>query len=259
MPTPTQAGRKAKILFLDIETLPNISYTWGKYEQNAIDFKQEWCLATYAAKWVGGKVFSKSLPDYEGYKPWSYDDSKLAADLWKLFDEAEIIVAHNGDAFDIKKANARFIFHGLNPPAPYKSVDTKKVIKAVAKLNSNKLDDIGKHFGIGEKIKTDFSLWLGCMSGEMKSWKQMCRYNEQDVLLLEKVYNRLLPWAKNHPNLGTIVSEFCCPKCGSKAMQSRGMAITTGMKYRRYQCQQCGGWARQNFDGHKPTIYSNCQ
>jgi predicted RNA-binding Zn-ribbon protein involved in translation (DUF1610 family) len=255
----TQVARKSKILFLDIETLPNISYTWGKYEQNVIDFHQEWCLATYAAKWIGGKVFSKSLADYPGYKPWSYDDRELAQDLWNLFDEAEIIVAHNGDAFDIKKSNARFIFHRLNPPSPYKTVDTKKVAKAVAKFNSNKLDDLG-HILIGEKkIKTDFALWHGCMSGNKKSWKQMLRYNEQDVLLLEKTYQRLLPWAKHHPNLGTIVNEFACPKCGSKALRSHGMAMTTTMKYRRLQCENCGGWTRQNTEGHKPSIYSNCQ
>jgi hypothetical protein len=259
MPTkPTQAARKAKILFLDIETLPNISYTWGKYEQNVIDFHQEWCLATFAAKWLGGKVFSKGLPDYPGYKPWSYDDSKLAADLWKLFDEAEVIIAHNGDQFDIKKANARFLLHHLEPPSPYKTVDTKKIAKAVAKFNSNKLDDLGEHLGEGRKIKTEFSLWRGCMTGDAKSWSKMCRYNEQDVLLLERVYNRLLGWAKNHPNLGTIVNDFCCPKCGSKALQSRGMAVTTAMKYRRFQCQECGGWTREAINGFKPSVYTNC-
>ena len=255
----TQIARKAKILFLDIETLPNISYTWGKYEQNVIAFKQEGCLATYAAKWAGGRVFSKSLPDYEDYKAGSYDDSKLTADLWALFDEAEIIVAHNGDQFDIKKTNARFLFHRLQPPSPYKTVDTKKMAKRVARFNSNKLDDLGEHLGEGRKLKTDFELWLGCINGDKKSWSKMCRYNERDVILLEKVYTRLLGWSKNHPNLGTMAGEFCCPKCGSKAMKSHGMQFTTTMKYRRLQCQNCGGWSRENINGFKPSIYSNAQ
>jgi hypothetical protein len=150
---PTLIASKAKILFLDIETLPNVSYTWGKYEQNVIAFKQEGCIATYAAKWMGGKVFSKSLRDYKGYESFSYDDSKLVADLWKLFDEAEIIVAHNGDQFDIKYSNARFIFHSLNPPSPYKTVDTKKAVKAVARFNSNKLDDLGELLGLVARSK----------------------------------------------------------------------------------------------------------
>lgn len=256
---PSQLARKAKILFLDIETLPNISYTWGKYEQNVIDFHQESCLATFAAKWLGGKVFSRSLPDYEGYKPWSYDDKELTADLWKLLDEAEIVVAHNGDQFDIKFSNSRFITHGLKPPAPYKTVDTKRLAKRVARFNSNKLDDLGEHLGEGRKIKTDFRLWRGCMSGDKKAWARMCRYNEQDVLLLEKVYHRLQGWAKNHPNIGTITREFCCPKCGSKALKQQGMTVTSTMVYKRLQCQQCGGWVRENMNGFKPSVYSNCQ
>lgn len=256
---PTQAARRAKILFLDIETLPNISYTWGKYDQNVIAFQQEGCLATYAAKWLGGKVFSKSLPDYKGYEPWSYDDKSLTEDLWKLFDEAEIIVAHNGDSFDIKVATAKFLLHNLKPPSPYKTVDTKKAVKRVARFNSNKLDDLGETLHEGRKIKTDFELWQGCMRGDKKAWAKMCRYNEQDVILLEKLYHRVLPYIKNHPNLGAIASKFCCPKCGSQALQSRGTQITTTMRYQRFQCQQCGGWTRETINGLKPTVYANCQ
>jgi hypothetical protein len=256
---PTQLGRRAKILFVDIETFPNISYTWGKYEQNVIAFKQEGCLATYAAKWLGGKVFSKSLTDYEGYEPWSYDDKALTLDLWKLFDEAEIIVAHNGDSFDIKVATSRFLLHKLPPPAPYKTVDTKKAVKRVARFNSNKLDDLGETLREGRKIKTEFSLWEGCMRGDKKSWSRMCRYNEQDVVLLEKLYHRVLPYIKNHPNIGTITRDFCCPKCGSKALESRGMGITQNVCYRRFQCRQCMGWTRENMNGFKPSCYTNAQ
>lgn len=255
----TQARSRAKILFLDIETFPNIGYTWGKYEQNVIEFQQERCLATFAAKWLGGKVFSHSLPESKHYKPWSYDDKELVTELKTLLDEAEIVVAHNGIAFDVKVINSRLIYHGLTPPSPYKTVDTLKSARGVAKFNSNKLDDLGSVMGLGRKIKTDFALWLGCMNGDAKAWAKMCRYNEQDVVLLEKVYDRLLPWMKNHPNIGTITNHIACPKCGSKALQSRGMSITTVMKYRRFQCQNCGGWTRENVNGFKSNIYANCQ
>jgi hypothetical protein len=254
---PTMARSKVRILFLDIETLPNIGYTWGKYEQNVIDFQQQGCIATFAAKWNGGKVFAKALPDYKGYKPYSYDDSKICEDLWKLLDEAEIVVAHNGDQFDVKVINSRFIFNKLKPPAPYKTVDTKKVVKGAARFNSNKLDDLGEMLGEGRKIKTDFSLWLGCIQGDKKSWNKMVKYNKQDVLLLEKVYERLLPWAKRHPNIGTLTNSHVCPKCGGTAMQSRGMMLTTTMKYRRFQCTTCGGWSRESVNGLKSNNYTN--
>lgn len=235
---------KPRILLIDIETLPNQSYTWGKYDQNVIAFKQESCIATFAAKWLDEPVFAKALPDYKGYKAGSYDDKALVQDLWELVNEADIIIAHNGNSFDIKIIQGRFIFHGLTPPAPFKTVDTKLMVKKVARFNSNKLDDLGELLGEGRKIKTDFDLWLGCINGDMRSWARMVRYNKQDVILLEHIYKRLLPWSTNHPNVGIGLDGERCPNCGGTKLQSRGYAVALTRRYKRFQCQQCGSWGR---------------
>lgn len=233
-----------KILFVDVETLPNIAWTWGKYDQNVLGFEQQTCIATYAAKWRGQEVFAKALPDYKGYKAGSYDDKALVKDLWDLLDKADIAVAHNGKDFDFRVITGRFLFHGLLPPAPYKIIDTKLISSRVARFNSNKLDDLGKHFGFGEKIKTNFDLWLGCMRGDLKCWSDMVKYNKQDVRLLEKVYDRFLPYIVDHPNLAIFREDEVCPKCGSKNLKSWGIRITTTRSYRRFRCLDCGGWAR---------------
>jgi DNA polymerase elongation subunit (family B) len=232
------------ILFVDIETFPNLAFVWGKYQQDVIRFKQESCVATYAAKWLGKPVFAKALPDYVGYKPNSYDDRALIADLHALLDKADIVVAHNGDNFDIRVIKGRFIFHNMKPPSPFKTVDTKKVARKVARFNSNKLDDLGSLIGAGRKIKTDFDLWQGCINGDAKSWARMVRYNKKDVVLLEKLYLRLLPWITNHPNHGVLTLGAICPKCGSKSVTSRGYAATATRRYKRFQCNKCGGWGR---------------
>lgn len=232
---------KPKILFLDLETFPNQAFVWGTYDQNVIRFIKQGCIATYAAKWLDEPVFAKALPDYKGYKSGSYDDKALVKDLWKLLNEADIVVAHNGDEFDVKVCKGRFIFHELTPPSPFKTVDTKKVAKKVARFNSNKLDDLGQLLGIGKKIKTDFDLWQGCIDGDLASWNQMVTYNKKDVILLEKMYKRFLPWMNNHPNYSETTE---CPKCGSRNVQSRGTARTTTRMYQRFQCQDCGGWHR---------------
>jgi predicted RNA-binding Zn-ribbon protein involved in translation (DUF1610 family) len=236
-------AKRPRILFLDIETFPNIAYVWGKYEQNVIRYTRETCLATFSAKWQGeSKMISRGLDDYPGYKAGSYDDTLLVKDLWKLFDEADMIVAHNGDQFDIKVSQARFIFHKLNPPTPFKTVDTKKVAKGAFKFNSNKMDDIGSLLGLGRKIKTDFDLWEGCINGDPVMWARMKRYNNYDVTLLERLYNRMLPWADKHPNFTT--GEVACPKCGSFDINYRGTQRAVTRSYNRFQCQKCGGWGR---------------
>jgi hypothetical protein len=84
------------------------------------------------------------------------------------------------------------------------------------------------------------------MDRKKEAWATMEAYNKQDVLLLERVYDRLLPWITNHPNLSAHGDTFCCPKCGSVDYQQRGYAIQLGGKYRRYQCKPCGGWFRLN-------------
>jgi DNA polymerase elongation subunit (family B) len=234
---------KPKILILDIETFPNLGYTWQRYEQNVIRFTQEKCIATFSAKWLGQKkVISKSLPQYPGYAPGSYDDKALCLDLHKFFDYADVIVAHNGDQFDVRFAQSRFIFHGFRPPSPFKTVDTKKVAKRVANFNSNKLDDLGKILLGTQKIKTDFDLWEGCIKGDPKAWKRMIRYNEKDVLMLERLYLRLLPWCKNHPNF--TGQREACPKCASFNIHWKGVMRTTTRSYFRFQCQDCGGWGK---------------
>jgi len=234
----------AKILFIDIETAPLLSWNWGVYEQNAIDVKSSWYILSVAYKWLGDKkVKTIALPDYKRFKKDKEDDSALVFDLHNLFCEADIIVAHNGDKFDLKKSNARFIFHGLKPPTPYKSVDTLKVARARFSFTSNRLNDLGAYLGIGRKLPhTGFHLWKGCMEGKRKAWSLMRRYNARDVELLEKVYLRLRAWHPSHPKL-TVYSEAPgCPVCESSHVIRRGYNIAIKRKSPRFQCRDCGHW-----------------
>ena len=217
----------SRIAFVDIETAPSLGYVWGKWEQNVIDFKTDWYMLSYAVKWVGEKrVTTRGLCDYPGYKKNVEDDSKLVADLWKVFDEADVLIAHNGDRFDIVKANTRFILHKLPPPSPYKTVDTLKIARKAFKFDSNKLDDLGHYFGIGRKLpNTGFHLWRGCMLGDKKSWSMMKRYNSHDVVLLEKLYYLIRAWSPTHPNINKG-EFFACPTCASKQIHRRGDSVT---------------------------------
>ena len=236
-------SNRPKVLFYDIETAPSLGYTWAKYEQDVIEFKREWYILSFAYKWQGGSVKVVALPDFPGYKKNPEDDTALVKALWELFDQADMTIAHNNKGFDHKKSNTRFIEVGLTPPSPYKVVDTLQVARKYFKFNSNKLDDLGKDMRLGRKIETGgYSLWRRCLQGDLNAWARMKKYNKYDVVLLEKVYDKLLPWMSGHTN--TFHSESC-PKCGSQKIQYRGwMVVASGRKYRRIACQQCGGWAR---------------
>lgn len=232
-----------RVAFIDIETAPNLGYTWAKWEQNVISFAKEWFILSFAVKWAGEKqTTTYGLPDFPGYKRNPTDDARLTKKLWEVLDEADLVVAHNGDKFDLRKANARFLAHKLPPPSPYKTVDTLKLARKYFSLNSNKLDDVANTLGVGRKAETGgFQLWLDCMAGKPAAWKKMLHYNAQDVILLEKVYEKLRPWHATHPRINGY---YNCRVCGSDKLQSRGRVMTsTKGSQTRFQCQSCAAWS----------------
>jgi len=235
-----------KVLLIDHETSPFEGFVWGKYEQNVIEFTRYAQIICTAWKWLGEKtVHAVSQADLPGYTAGKLNDKGLVKLVWDLFDKADVIIAHNGDRFDIKVSNARFVFHRLSPPSHYQTVDTKKVAKKIGMFPSNKLGELGPYVGEGTKLQTGgFDLWKRCMDGDVSAWRKMKSYNKQDVVLLEDVYLKLLPWIERHPNRNVFNREpFGCPKCGSRQTQRRGDAVTATGRKARYQCMSCGGWS----------------
>lgn len=241
---------KPRILIYDIETSPLVSYTWGIWEQNVIKVIQDWQILCFAYQWYGeSKIHFIAQWQYKSYKPGVYklDDKNVVIELWKLFNEADVIIAHNGNSFDQKKSQARMIAHKLPPPAPYKQLDTKIIAKRVGAFTSNKLDDLGALIGGGHKEETGgFKLWEQCMEGDRKAQRKMEKYNRMDVKRLEELYTGLRPWVTNHPAMNIDpVERDKCPKCGVVGkMQSRGFLHRKINKVRRYQCMSCGGWSQ---------------
>ena len=230
---------KPKVLLFDIETSPNLAYVWGKYQQDVVAFEEEWKIISVSYKWLDEKaVHCKALCDYKkGHK-----ELQLLSHIWDLFDSADVVIAHNGDSFDIRKVKARMLAHNMQPPSMFSTVDTLKVARKYFKLNSNKLNDIAKTLQIGEKVKhTGFDLWLGCIRDDKKSWGLLKKYNKQDVRLLEKVYLAMLPWMEKHPNMALLEGHSGCPKCGSEEIRKDGFRANSMTLSQQWECKNCGG------------------
>ena len=238
-------SNKPRILLYDIETSPNISYTWGKWEQDVLFFKKEWELLSFAYKWLGEKkVHCIARPDFK-----DTTEKSIVKEIWKLFDEADILIAHNGDQFDNKKCRAKFIEYNLPPPSLYNTIDTKKIAKQSFNFNSNSLNDIAKLLKLGTKVDTGgFELWLKCMAGDKIAWDRMVKYNKKDVLLLERVYLKFRSWMKNHPNVSKFFGREGCPTCGSLKIISNGFRMTAKGRQQKWQCQECGHYYTGKLD-----------
>ncbi len=202
---------------------------------------EEWGLISAAWKWLGESEVHHVAVDPSSPK----DDRIVIQELHKVLSEADVVVAHYGDRFDLPKFKARAVFHGLQPIPNIRTVDTHKVASRVFRFTSNRLDYLGKFLGVGSKIKTSHELWVKVMAGDERALERMIRYNKQDVRLLEKVYLKLRPYMLNHPNESlSIGGASCCPNCGSKKFQKRGMNYTRAAARQQYQCSRegCGAW-----------------
>ena len=243
---------KLRVLLFDLETMPNLARTWGKWEQNTIWNERNWYLWSFSFKWLGERSITNiALPKFPLYKKDRYNDLDITKALWELFNQSDIIIAHNGNAFDIKKARTLFLKHKLPPPTPSKQIDTKLIAKRHFNFDSNSLNDLCEFLNIGKKISTGgLELWRDCEMGDKKAWKKMAKYNNYDVKLLEEVYLRMLPYIDNHPNIALLKGEKdACPNCGSFNVQRRGFDYTRAGKQQRFQCLDCRSWHKAPLKG----------
>jgi len=241
-------NKRPKILVFDVETAPIISFTWGLFEQNVAlnQIKSDWHLLSWAAKWLDAPANKIMYMDQRNAKDIE-NDKKILEGIWKLLDEADIVLTQNGVSFDSKKLNARFVLNGMNPPSPYKHIDTLKIAKKNFAFTSNKLaymsDKLCTKYKKLEHTKfSGFDLWKQCLAGNKKAWDEMKRYNIYDVLSLEELYNKLAPWDNSvNFNLYSDDLEIKC-NCGSSDFEKRGFNFSTTGKFQRYQCRDCGKW-----------------
>lgn len=238
-----------KILFLDIETAPILAYVWSIWEQNVglNQIEKDWHILSWSAKWIdSNKVIYADQSKARNLE----DDSKILKQLWYLMDEADIIVTQNGVQFDQKKIFARMLMCGMQRPSSFKHIDTKQIASRVFGFTSNKLeymtDKLNKKY---KKLKhakfAGFDLWKQCIAGNPAAWREMKKYNMYDVLALEELYYKLMPWANNLPNINVYtdtLKPICY--CGSKEFKLQGFSYTSTGKYQRHKCKKCGAESR---------------
>jgi len=234
-----------RVLLIDIETAPNLSYTWGLFDQTiSIDaVAQTGYTLCYAAKWHDEKKIAWDSVNGKGGR------EGMIRRVHALMGQADAIISYNGDKFDIPKLNQEFLALDMHPPTPTIQMDLLKTIRNKFKLTSNKLDFVARHLGIPGKVRhKGWSLWTGCMHNIGEDWRLMKEYNMNDVVVLERVYKKVLPWINTKFNWGLHVDSdsLMCKNCGSSNVQRRGYSLTQTSAFVRYQCQGCGKWQRSS-------------
>lgn len=244
--------KSPKVLVLDVETSPIVAYVWSRKNINVAlnQIKDDWAVIAWAAKWLDDSPSEVMYKDQRNAKNVKAD-KKLLQPLWKLLNQADIVLTQNGTSFDGPRLNARFILHGMKPPSPYRHLDTYRIARRVAQFTSNRLEYLTTHLCKKYKKLTHakfpgMQLWKECLAGNKKAWDEMKTYNIHDVLATEELYHILKAWAPESMPKPYLIAESTqqCGVCGSANMVSNGLRSTNKKTYRRLNCLSCGAWSK---------------
>lgn len=246
--------RKPRLLIYDLEVSPNLTWTYNSYDAIVVKTEMYQKLMSFSYCWYEEgkkpKIIHRQLPDTDTYNVDHQSDKLLVKELWELINQADVYIAHNNNGFDAKMSNTLFLRNGLLPPNIPKSIDTLRIARSKFKFTGNSLDALCHQLGVEGKSQTKHGdVWYDCfVNKDLKSWKAMRVYNDQDVKALIDIYLLFRPYISNHPNLSNIsnIAESC-PVCGSdEGFKSDGIRTTQSMKYRRLNCRHCGAPVHQN-------------
>ena len=242
----------ARILTIDIETMPHETYQWDPRDEYtpAIRMKKRGRLGCFAAKWYGHRemIF---------HAAWQYGGEvrpvvQAAVDL---LTEADVVVTYNGNRFDIPRLRGERVREHIRPWTPFRSVDLYPIARSMG-WPYKSLDEVCHELGLPGKMKTGgFELWLDVMAGDPKAQARMERYNGVDVRRTEQVYTHFRPDLPGTANLALFASgegaELACPNCGSKRRVSVGDVRAAQTTYGAFRCRTCGTVYRPNFIKHR--------
>lgn len=256
-----------KVLLLDVETSPIIAGTWSFWSNpmQSMVFKRPMIL-TWSAKWLlQDEILSDKLTPKEVN---DNNDKRIIDSIWKLVNEADVLIAHNGAKFDFKVLNTRFIENKLPKPSSYQFIDTLRHVKRQFRFESNRLDYIARNiFKIDGKMETPKNLWFDAINGkylrsggtkeiQTEALSIMEDYNREDVRVLEDVYFLIRPYIQPHPNLALLVdSDKCiCPACTSDDFELVGEYLTYVNIFDQFRCKSCQSLFRTRKNTTPETI-----
>lgn len=238
-----------KILYFDIETSPLLVPIFRLGKQNVnydqiLKYAQVICISW---AWGDGKVQHDQfdLSKYDWYQRDNNADLELLKRFSKIYGEADLVIGHNAQKFDVGVLMSRIIKHRLPPLTPTLIDDSYSLSKGV-NFVSHKLDSLSDYLGFGGKMEHGKGMewWIKIMYGDKKILQKMIKYCDIDVKRLREVYKTLKPYIKSTLNLSAFNEDAkMCDSCGESNLQKRGFHRTKVGKFQRFQCQDCGSWS----------------
>lgn len=228
-----------KRLFWDIETSPNIVLAFrAGYE---VTINHDAIIRERKIICIGYKLEGEKEVTILRWDK-NQEDGLMLKRFLDVANEADELVHHFGDRFDLPWFRTRCLLNGFPPLPAYKTIDTKMWASKYYYFNSNKLDYLSKVLGHGGKEKMEFDDWKNIlMKKDKKALDKMCHYCGVDVIKLEKVYQDLKYCVKpkSHAGVAAGGDSWTCPRTGttdvvkSKTRISANGTITHSMQSKK--------------------------
>jgi uncharacterized protein YprB with RNaseH-like and TPR domain len=179
-----EQGYELKEGYLDIEA-SNLKANFG--------IMLSYCIKTKGKKEIKERVITKEeLMD-------GTLDKRLVEDCINDIMSYDKIYGYYSTRFDIPFIRSRALYWGIEFP-PYDVVKHKDVYYMVRNklcLHRNRLEDACRLMGIEGKTHLNGNYWIKALTGDKESLEYILDHNEQDVIILEKLHNRLKDFVKD--------------------------------------------------------------
>lgn len=165
------------------------------------------------------------------------DDSELTRLAYELITQADSVVFHYGDRFDMKFIKTRLLAIGLYLPKIH-TVDTWMVSRSNLLLQRNSMAKIAEFVGGQQKGHEGMMVWRKARLGHVPSIRKIMKYCAQDIRTLHSVFEKLRPYCKmvNHNEFYAVKG---CKNCGSQNYKMNGKKYRLGGIVQEYQCNDC--------------------
>ena len=260
MVTKTRPEDKPRFrrLYADIETSPNVVLSWRVGYDVKLDHDN--IIQERKIIMIGYKFEDEDKAHVITWDE-NQDDREMLRKFTAIAEQADEIVGHYLDRFDLPWIRARCLYHGFDPLPPYKTVDTKAWASKHFYFNSNKLDYIASYLGFGHKIETNFRLWKRIvLYKSQRALEEMTKYCKRDAVLLERVFHKLQGCSRSKTHVGVFEGgeKWSCSHCGSKRMRKSKTRVTScGMVQHQMLCNDCKRFTtitQKAYDGYRKYV-----
>lgn len=175
-------GKSPKIGFLDLE-FQNFKANYG-------------IMLTYAIKEYGkNKILSGEITQNQVRSKTL--DKQLVKKLIKDFSKFDVVVTYYGTGCDLPYMRTRALKWNLPFPqyGYIKHIDMYYLVKHKLSLNRNSLENACALLGIEGKNHVFGDIWIRAVTGHKPSIDYILKHNKLDVIILEKLYNRMITFS----------------------------------------------------------------